>query len=583
MREKSEKQTQTQIVKPLKKGGEKSAIRREYTSVDLNTVSGQSQATKIVIKKSKDDRTDAQKPLEKAEAGGEINSADPSPTATEPEKFVTETSDNKPQNAEEHEHSSAMEGFFFDRLEKIKSKGKIGKAIEKIRKTFGKCFAPLNRLLDGIAADFSDRSFARQTLIAILKLKVPICIVLVAVTAFSGCFFLLESSNTATTEMSLNYEESAYGLNPNSTRFNVYNIAGQEVVGKMLEYCGIDPETVDLNEISNCISVNPTNKKSFNEETLFITTTYRITLKNPPEITGISTKQMLTFLCKAYKDYLYSNYTENRSILSFDIDMFNDEEYLEIADLLDLKAQQIEKYLNTRVKQSKSFTEKESDESFKSLSQKVEDLRNYDIAKYRAFVIESGCSHNKARYLRSLEYINRMKQIDYNKDISAYNVHNQGIKMYDEAMISVVMIPSIDESKNTYYMSKTKTGMDYMAQRADDYLKTAQETAKEIEVNSDIMSKMKAGENKSEDIKKADSMIKNIRQKFTTLSSQIEVVDKAYIKHKTKDYLTFKTSNPSLLQKLQATKLAVIVVILAAGIYILIWLRFRYFSGGNKK
>ena len=583
MREKSEKQAQTQIVKPLKKGGDKAAIRREYKKVELNTDSGHSQATKIVIKRNKSDRTQAQKPLERFEPIQEVSSAEPEIKAAEPEKTVPDIIAGHPENGEEHEHFFNSESHFFDGIGKIKPKGRIGKAIGKIRKALEKCFAPLNRVFDSVAADFSDRSFVRQTLIAIFKLKAPICILLALVIALSGCYFMLESSNVASTEMSLNYEESAYGLNPNSTRFNVYNIAGQEVVSNMLSYCGIDPEKVDLNEISNCISVSPTNKKSFNEETLFITTTYRITLKNPPEIKGISTKQMLTFLCKAYKDYLYSNYTENRSILSFDIDMFNDEEFLEIADLLDLKAQQIEKYLNTRVKQSKTFTEKESDESFKSLSQKVDDLRNYDIAKYRAFVIESGCSHDKARYLRSLEYINRMKQIDYNKDISAYNVHNQGIKMYDEAMISVVMIPSIDESKNTYYMSKTKTGMDYMAQKADDYLKTAQETAKEIEINSDIMSKMKAGENRAEDIQKAENMIKNIREKFSVLSNQIETVDKAYIKHKTKDYLTFKTSNPSLFQKLNVTKIAVIAVVMAAGIYVLIWLRFRYFSGGNKK
>lgn len=52
-------------------------------------------------------------------------------------------------------------------------------------------------------------------------------------------FFLYRSSNTATAEMSLNYEEAANGLNPNATRFNAYNIASKEVVEDMLGYCGI--------------------------------------------------------------------------------------------------------------------------------------------------------------------------------------------------------------------------------------------------------------------------------------------------------------------------------------------------------
>lgn len=451
----------------------------------------------------------------------------------------------------------------------------FGKVIKKL-------FSPVTTLLDDIETDFADRSPIRKTLIALYKLKVPVVIFLAVMLALSGGYFLFSNNNTATTEMSLNYEESAYGLNPNSTRFNVYDILSQEVVEKMLSYSGIDPKSVDLNSVINGISIRPTNRKAFSENDLFITTTYRITLTKPKEIKGVSTKVLLNFLCKAYKDNLYSTYSENRSILGFDIATFSDGEYLEIADLLDLKAQQIEKYLNRRVKQSKTFTEKESDESFKSLVQKVEDVREYDIAKYRAFVIEAGCTLDKERFLRALSYVNHIKELSYTKDMAAYNVHNEGIKMYNDAMLNIVMIPSIDESKNTYYMSQTKTGMDYMAGRADDYLETAQVTEKEIQTNEELMAKMSAGKNKKADIEKANSMINAICQKLDDLSQQIEMVDKAYIKYKTKDYLTFKTSNPSLLQQLQPTKLAVIAVILSIVIYTAIWFRFRKFIGGKQ-
>ena len=445
-----------------------------------------------------------------------------------------------------------------------------------------KKIAPLTDVMDGVDADFSDRSHARKALISLFKLRVPVCIALAAVIALSAFYFVLKSDNTASTEMSLNYEESTSGLNPNSTRFNAYEFASTSVVENMLRYCGIDPDDVDVNEVIDSISIRPTNAKSFSEDNLYISTSYRITMRKPSSIKGVSVGELLEFLCKAYKDNLYAKYSENRSILAFDIDMFNDEEFMEIADQLDLKAQQIEKYLNTRLKQSKTFTEKESDESFKSLSQKVEDLRNYDIAKYRAFIIQTGCSHDKARYTRALDYINRIKRLSFDKDMAAYTVRNDGIRIYNEAMISVVMIPSIDESKNTYYMSKTKTGMDYMASQADDYLLTAQETAREIDTNKDIISKMSAGQNKESDIRKANVMIRDIRAKFTDLSRQIETVDKAYIKYKTKDYLAFKTANPSLMQKLRPSKLLMIAAALLLGMYAAIWLRYKFISGGKQ-
>ena len=454
---------------------------------------------------------------------------------------------------------------------------------DHVKSAAKKLFSPLSRAFENVDTDFADRSRVKKTLISIYILKTPLCILMAFVMAASALYSLLKSQNTATTEMSLNYEESANGLNPNSTRLNVYDIVSQEVVEKALSYCGIDPDSVDVNDVIDCITVRPTNTKSFSEDDPYISTSYKITMKKPKGIKGVSVGDLLSFLCKAYKDNLYSKYTENRSILDFDIDQFDDTEFMEIADLLDLKAQQIEKYLNMRVKQSKTFTEAKSDETFKSLMKKIENLRDYDIAKYRAFVIESGCSEDKNRYVKSLSYVNLINDISYNKDMAAYDVHNDGIKMYDEAMISIVMIPSIDTSKNTYYMSKTKTGMDYMASQANSYLLTAQETAKKMAINSDLIEKIGAGINKSEDIKKAQDMISDIRLKFSEISKNIETVDKAYIKHKTKDYLTFKTASLSITQKFGVSTLVVIAAVMALGIYTAIWLRFRFVGGGKKE
>ncbi len=445
-----------------------------------------------------------------------------------------------------------------------------------------KIFSPLIRALNSVDEDFSDRSPIRKTFLFALRWKTPIFVLFVVVMVLAAGYFIHSSAGVATTEMSLNYEESANGLNPNSTRFNIYDFASQEVVEGMLNYCGIDPESVDMNSIINSISIKPTNSKAFSEDNYFISTSYRITLKKPPEISDVSADDLLNLLCKAYKDNLYSKYTENRSILEFDIDKFNDVEFMEIADLFDLKAQQIEKYLNTRAKQNKTFTEQESDETFKSLAEKVENLRIYDIDKYRTFVIQTGPSLNKERYTRALSYVNLIKGMSYDKDMAAYDVRNDGIKMYRENMINIVMIPSVDESKNTYYMSKTKTGMDYMASQADDYLLTAQETAKEISTNEDIIAKMRAGTNNAADIKKANEMISEIRKKFSELSKQIETVDKAYVKYKTKDYLTFKKLNQALKQIMNFDALIALAAVMLFGIFAVIWLRFRYFGGGDK-
>lgn len=451
------------------------------------------------------------------------------------------------------------------------------------RKLWKKISNPIGKTLKDIDENYADRSPAKRTLIALFKMRAPICIFLAAVILLTAGAFLYDSSRQATVVMSLNYEESAKGLTPNSTRFNASDLKDAEVVEGMLRYCGIDPESVDVAALADSISIKPTNSKGFSKDDYYIATSYRVTLKKPSSIHGVSIHDMIEFLCKSYKDTFYKKYTENRAILDFDIGEFNDVEFMEIADLLDLKAMQLEKYLATRVKEGKTFTEESSNETFKSLSQKVEALQTYDIGKYRAFVLQAGLSHNKTHYTRALDYVNRVKTLSYDKDMAAYDVRNEGIILYNEAMISVVMIPSIDINKNTYYMSKTKTGMDYMAAQADDYLLTAQETSKEIAVNKDIITKMAAGTNSATDVQKAGAMIESMRQKFTDLSKQVESVDKAYVRYKTKDYVTFKLSNTSLLQRLQPDVLIILLIVLALVIFSALWLKFRYSVGGGKK
>lgn len=49
---------------------------------------------------------------------------------------------------------------------------------------------------------------------------------------------------------------------------------------------------------------------------------------------------------------------------------------------------------------------------------------------------------------------------NYKRDISAYHVRLNAISKYDNDMATVVYIPTYD-TDNTFYMSKTKIGIDH--------------------------------------------------------------------------------------------------------------------------
>lgn len=459
--------------------------------------------------------------------------------------------------------------------------------IKKLIKIFTgfikKIFSPVSKIINGIANDYQEQSPFKMTMIGLFKLRFVILTFLVIIILCAATFFAEHNDTESSAVMSLNYEESAKGLNPNSTRFNIYELKSPEVVEKMLYYCGIDPDSVDIKKIIDSITIKPTNSKSFTVDDYYIATSYGISIRKTAEIKGVSANDLLAFLCKAYNDYFYERYAENRSVLEFDDKEFEGLEYMQVADLMQLKVQQQSKYLSNRVKQSKTFTEGNSDETFKSLSEKVDDFQNYDIERYRAYVLQTGIANDKVHYTGVVNYINLMDNIKYEKDMASYDVRYEGVSMYNDTMTSVVMIPTIDHEKNNYYMSKTKTGMDYMASQADNFLETAQQTAKKIETNNDLISKMQAGENKKADVSKADRMINDMQVKFTELGRQIELIDKAYVKYKTKDYVTFQQKGMSLKQRLRIDLLLELAVLFILAVFAVLWFKFRYFSGGAKK
>lgn len=452
-----------------------------------------------------------------------------------------------------------------------------------LKKTVRFIFSPVIKVTDNVNKYYGDQTLLKKTLISAIKLHKLLVPGIVILLVFFGIFFWVQSDNTATMIMSLNYEESAKGLNPNGTRFNIYEVKSEDVIRQVLYYFGMDEKSVDIKSISDGITITPLNVKEFDSEDYYINTSYRIKLKKPDSIKDVTAKQMLTYLNKAFKDKFYSNYAENRSILSFDINQFDESEYNTIADLLSLKANQLSKYLNMRKKQSKTFAEETTGETFISMSEKINNFCDYDIAKYRSFVLESGLSHNKVHYVRTLDYKNLMNGIEYDKNMESYNVRYDGISIYDESMISIVMIPTIDYEHKNYYMSKTKTGMDSMASQADNFLETAQATAKKIEDNNDIIKKMNAGINAPTDIDKANKMIVDMQNKLASISNEIEIVDKEYIAHRTNNYITIKMDNSSLKDRLQIENLIIVFVAFVAVVFGGLWLVIKRRNRGDRQ
>ena len=397
-----------------------------------------------------------------------------------------------------------------------------------------------------------------------------------------GAFQYIRNLHTASTVLSLDYEEASQGLTPNRTWFNVYEIRSREVMERLIGYAGLEGR-ITPDELSNCISVKATHDKNVSGNVNYISTSFVVTFKGAGAARERSAEEMLELLCSSYSEYFVEHYGFNHSILSFDIDdlKFSDE-YLMTVDLLELKCSQLEKYVQLRKKESKNYQDPDTGITFSSLEQRAENLHTYDIARLRSYIIENGITNDRTGLNTMLNYKIRMDRLMYDKLIAAYDEDIKGIQMYDAAMSAIVMIPTQDQSMK-YYMSRTKTGMDNMALHADEQLTGATELMEQIEYNTYLTQKLRAGGSATAAQKqKADDMIAEMQASLEKLALDIQTADSSYTSVKARNYLGFSDSGIGFADRIGLVPSLCGAVLAVCAAYVCVFLRI-YRSGKKER
>lgn len=348
-----------------------------------------------------------------------------------------------------------------------------------------------------------------------------------------------------TVTLSLNYEEASKGQNPNLTRYNVYELKSEDMMEKVIEYGGLQDEIEPL-ELADCIEIDEANMGKaidpLDESTYYISTSYTITYNHSNKINSVSVDDMIELICKAYNDMFHEEYVGTKSVLQYDLGDIEGMEYIEIAKQFTKKSDQMLQYVKQRIKENATYRSEVTGQSFQTINKMIQNVQAYSIKKYYSFVLESGLSRNREHYLRTLNYKNDMFDIKYRKHMIDYNVRKQGVENYDSAMIGTVMVPSVNERRE-YYMSRTNIGTDYLTRDADYSLSQGNEVQRDIIENNDIINKVSNSSATEEEYKKAEELIKSVDADLKNVASIADTTDKEYIKHTTKDYLTFKATN----------------------------------------
>ena len=389
--------------------------------------------------------------------------------------------------------------------------------------------------------NLEDANIFKRILFIVLS-NIKTIVVLMCVFVFISLIVTYtDSFNKKSVVLSLNYEEASKGQNPNLTRYNVYELKSDRVMERVISNAGLQDvltptelsEHIDIAENSSGKTIDPNDSSTY-----YISTSYTVSYRMNREIKNISVDDMMTLICKSYNDMFHEEYVGTKSVLKYDLGDIEGKEYIEIAKLFTNKSDQMLRYIQQRIEENATYRSDITGQSFQTIKKMIQNVQNYSIKKYSAFVLESGLSRNKDHYIRTLNYKNDMLNINYQKFMIDYNVRKQQVQDYDSAMIGTVMVPSINE-KQEYYMSRTNTGTDYLTKEADYSLSQGNAVDRDIIDNNDIIAKVNASTADEESYKKADELIKTVDEELKQVANTADTTDKEYIKHTTKDYLTF--------------------------------------------
>lgn len=346
--------------------------------------------------------------------------------------------------------------------------------------------------------------------------------------------------------MVFNYEEAARGQNPNSTRFNESNILSDRILEKVVKRGGL---VLSADQLADYLTIStPLDAEKLDvaqESALKISTEYWIHCSERVSLYGTTPKAVLNFLADVYWEDFTNNYAENDKVLDLSFGELEGMEYLDVKDYLKMQADKLKNYLPGYSSESSSFRAEGSEETFTSLSQKIDNFIEIELERYEAFILEKGLSRHRNTYQSRMQYANRLLDTDQKKDMAAHDVRIEAIDMYNAFMTRFVLIPTYDTDQE-FYMSRTKVGVDYFADEAKEFLESATMLVEKIEHNTYASGQVGRSGASDDVYAQADRRIEELNTELMNLSAQCRELCDAYVRERRDGYIQVSFATPSV-------------------------------------
>lgn len=357
---------------------------------------------------------------------------------------------------------------------------------------------------------------------------------------FAGIVMSEDDRQSARLHIALTYPEASQGMNPNGSRYNMSNILSDDVLEAAIAFGGFENVTVDT--LRSSLEILPVETVKQDEEDGsgedgMVSTQFELSFRNNRKTKNLTGREVVSAVGYAYRNWFIEEYAVNDDILDISFDDIQEYDYPDLNAYFSNAVQVICSLSSSYYERDATFRSSVTGESFYSINSKAWDINNTGLENLNAYVLANGLSENRSDFLSRLRYEYTNLCNDYRSTILSYDVRIEAIRKYDNDMATVVYIPTYD-TDNTFYMSKTKIGIDHFSEDADLLSDSASTTLSMILDQQYLLRRLEETGGDSAAALKAEEMIAQLKTEILTLSDVLKKTISDYAKTSSNGYIS---------------------------------------------
>ena len=333
------------------------------------------------------------------------------------------------------------------------------------------------------------------------------CMALLVCLGYAGVTVKGKLDKTVNARISLTYQEAANGLNPNGTRFNPYFIISEEVLKKAEEKLGYEINTSNI-----WISFpSTTNKTSY-------TTDFYINYNGDHD-----GAEVLQAVASSWAQLFEEKYTYNNSSVTYN-EPSEDTDYIYLVTWLSNEASEISSYAKKRMKENNTWNDDGT--TFRTIYDSAQNLIDVEIENFKTFIVQNGVSKDASSLINSMAYKDRLLSDKKQNFEAQYQNRRDAITLYDPTLFPTISVPSI--SSGTYYITTTKTGLDYIYDAAASASSSSLATQRMIREDELLVANMSTDSSDTANLEVAEQMYEKLKDSIQSLGEKLQDLDVKY-------------------------------------------------------